>query len=330
MQVLEYPQTKQMESEDVFLIDGTKGTRTATLKSVADRATEFVDPVKARGSLDINSATEATSQGYEEERRRHLTGLFEDVDGNYYKVPITRINQIAADQFSGPIYHKLEPRQRNLGSVVTDEQWAAIDDGSFDDLFVGDYWRIGDISWRIVDIDYWLYTGESGYNCTKNHLVIMPDSGILNCKMTENSSATGGYYNSTLRNVKMSDIEAIVNAAFPSSHILNHKEIFVNETDNNGGPSGIVWADSKIEVPNQAMLFGSRYLSVGHDSCISKTQLMWFSLWPGTMYANRTTFWTRDVTSSNTWAVVRGQGQVSTFHGNDETVLVRPVFGICA
>lgn len=39
--------------------------------------------------------------------------------------------------------HNAIYRGKNLGSAVTAAQWAAIDAGTFEDLFIGDYWTIG-------------------------------------------------------------------------------------------------------------------------------------------------------------------------------------------
>ena len=46
-------------------------------------------------------------------------------------------------------------RGKNLGTALTAVQKAAIKDGSFKGMFLGDYWSIGGRIWRIVDMDYW-------------------------------------------------------------------------------------------------------------------------------------------------------------------------------
>ncbi len=64
----------------------------------------------------------------------------------------------AAVAFAGsisPEAHSRIFRGKNLGTSVTAAQKAAIQDGTFKDLFLGDYWVIGGVNWRIVDMDYW-------------------------------------------------------------------------------------------------------------------------------------------------------------------------------
>ena len=37
-------------------------------------------------------------------------------------------------------------RGNNLGSSVTEEQWNAIQSGTFEDLYIGDYWTISRVN----------------------------------------------------------------------------------------------------------------------------------------------------------------------------------------
>ena len=60
-------------------------------------------------------------------------------------------------------------RGKNLGSSVTAAQKTAIQNGTFDDLFIGDYWTIGGVKWLIADMDYWYNCGDTAF--TKHHLV---------------------------------------------------------------------------------------------------------------------------------------------------------------
>ena len=59
----------------------------------------------------------------------------------------------AAVEFAGlvsAINHRNVYRGKNLGSSVTAAQKAAIQNGTFDDLFIGDYWVIGGVTWVIA------------------------------------------------------------------------------------------------------------------------------------------------------------------------------------
>ena len=72
--------------------------------------------------------------------------------------------------------HRTEVRYKNLGTEITEAQLEAIRSGTFDDLYVGDYWVLDGKVQRIVDIDY--YCGKEGTGAeTTHHLVVLPDIG---------------------------------------------------------------------------------------------------------------------------------------------------------
>ena len=66
-------------------------------------------------------------------------------------------------------YHNSVFRGKYLGTSVTAEQHAQIAAGTFKDLYIGDYWTINGVNWRIAHFDYWLRTGDT--ECTKHHIV---------------------------------------------------------------------------------------------------------------------------------------------------------------
>jgi len=47
-----------------------------------------------------------------------------------------------------------------LGNTVTVAQYLAISSGTFDDLYIGDYWTIGGVNWRIAAFNYYRNTGD--------------------------------------------------------------------------------------------------------------------------------------------------------------------------
>ena len=81
-------------------------------------------------------------------------------------------------------------RGKNLGSSVTAAQKASIQNGSFDGLFIGDYWTIGGVKWLIADMDYWYNCGDTAF--TKHHLVIIPETALYNAQMNTTNTTEGG------------------------------------------------------------------------------------------------------------------------------------------
>ena len=72
--------------------------------------------------------------------------------------------ELAALLFNNAGAHNAIYRGKNLGTSVTAAQWAAIANGSFTDLYIGDYWVIGDFNWRIAAFDYYYKSGDT--SCT--------------------------------------------------------------------------------------------------------------------------------------------------------------------
>ena len=119
-------------------------------------------------------------------------------------------------------------RGKSLGSSVTAEQWAMIGAGTFDDLYIGDYWTINDINWRIAAFDYWLHTGDT--ECITHHIVIVPDAILAtDVPMNSTNTASGAdvgsdFYTGNHSNTGKSQSVTKVNSAFGSAHILSYRE----------------------------------------------------------------------------------------------------------
>ena len=69
---------------------------------------------------------------------------------------------------SGAGAHNSVYRGANLGTSVTSAQWAAIQAGTFDDMYIGDYWVIGGVTYRITAFDYYLRVGDT--DMTTHHV----------------------------------------------------------------------------------------------------------------------------------------------------------------
>ena len=112
----------------------------------------------------------------------------------------------------GAGYHN-KPRASGykcLGSVITDKQHYAIEDKSFDDLFVGDYWTIGGRNYRIVHNNYYFNTGDTA--CTTPHCVIVPDTNLYTHCMNDTNITTGGYVGSKMYTEGLTQAQEIINS----------------------------------------------------------------------------------------------------------------------
>lgn len=235
----------------------------------------------------------------------------------------------AASALIGPQLHRMIFRGRNLGTVFTTEQKTAIQNGTFDGLWLGDYWEINNVKWRIIDFDYWYNRGNPKF--TTHHLVIMPDTGIGNAKMNDTSITTGGYVGSLMYTTNMNTAKTAVTTAFGSS-VLTHKEYLINAVTS-GYPSAGAFVDSSVELPNEIMIFGSYIYTPSGDGTIdvkrytiSNSQFALFRVCPEFILSGNG-YWLRDVASATHFARVDGSGG-STSTGAANAYDIRPVFPI--
>lgn len=225
------------------------------------------------------------------------------------------------------------PRFKYLGTSVTSEQWAAIQNGTFDGLFLGDYWTINGVDYIIVAFDYWLNTGDTP--CTKHHVVVIPRVNLYTYKFNPTNTTEGGYVGSDLYKNGLTQAKTTINSAFGSAHILSHRQYLMNAVTN-GKPTGSDWYDSTVELMNENMVYGGRQFSPMPDgtdprnTCrnytIDKSQLPLFHLAPW-LIRNRQWYWLRDVVSAAGFADVDSLGNADCYSASHAGA-VRPVVGL--
>lgn len=228
-----------------------------------------------------------------------------------------------------PEMHRNIFRGKNLGSSLTAQQLANIRNNTFEDLFVGDYWVINSVTWRIVDINYWLRCGDTDF--TTPHLVIMPDTSLYSAQMNAENTTAGAYVGSAMYTTNLNDAKTAVAAAFGDA-VLTHREYLTNAVSN-GYPSAGAWYDSTVELPNECMMYGSHIFTAGGDGSfiparytINKSQLALFKLVPKFIH-NRQWFWLRDVVSASGFAGVSDRGRAGCYIASNSSG-VRVVFAI--
>ena len=249
----EYPAVSRPAKNDIFIIDGPKGTRKLTM---ADAAIELIGMISS-------------------------------------------------------INHRNIWRGKFLGNAVTAAQNAAIENGTFDDIFIGDYWTISGVDWVVADMDYFYRTGDT--ELTKHHLVIIPRSGLYTHVMNDANSTEGGYANSKMRASGLDEAKAKFTAAF-GDMIITRRELFTNAVTN-GKPSGGAWMDATVELMNEIMVYGTTVFTPGCDGATipylyttNKIQLAAFQLNPAFITVRRQWYWLRDVVSTTDFASVDYHG----------------------
>lgn len=221
-------------------------------------------------------------------------------------------------------------RGKNLGTTVTEEQWEAISSGTFTDLYIGDYWVIGGVNWRIAAFDYYLNCGDTSF--TKHHAVIVPDTCLYKAQMNTTNVTTGAYKGSAMYTANLTQAKSTINSAFGSSHVLSHR-IYLSNATSNGRASAGEWTDSTVDLMCEHMVYGSGIFSPVSDGSsvpnnyrVEKGQLPLFALEPSRI-CNRDNWWLRDVITAALFARVDGGGYASCDDASD-SLGVRPAFCI--
>lgn len=323
MKITDYEKVQALAASNIFLLDGPNGTKTIAADALAKALIGLLSSKDFIGGVNLSE----------------LTQINELVSGNKLLVGTTDGNKAIAaedalfamlDGFAPVELRRVLFRGKNLGTALTAVQKAAIKDGSFKGMFLGDYWSIGGRIWRIVDMDYWYNCGDTAF--TSHHLVIMPDEALYNAQMNTTNVTTGGYVGSEMYKSNLANAKTIVNAAFQGS-VLTHREYLCNAVAN-GRPSGGAWFDSSIELPNESMMYGHPHFSPTSDGStvpaiytISKTQLALFMVCPRFIVNRSYNQWLRDVVSSASFALVDYLG-LSNFHNASYSDGVRPVFPV--
>lgn len=219
-------------------------------------------------------------------------------------------------------------RGKNLGTSVSSAQWTAIQNASFDDIFVGDYWVIGGVNWRIACCDYFYNTSNTAL--TKHHLVIVPDTQLYTANMNDTNTTEGAYVNSKMRTENLEQAKTQIKNAFGASHVLSHR-LFLSTATANGRASAGGWYDADVEIMTEHMVYGNGVFSPVSDGSsipnnyrVEKSQLPLFTFSPN-LISNRQWYWLRDVISSAYFAGVTGDGR-ATCRAASSVAGVRPYF----
>ena len=179
-------------------------------------------------------------------------------------------------------YHNANPRGKNLGSSLTAAQISAISDGTYNDLYVGDYWQFSNVpySWedengdtqsgtysgtmRIMDVNY------LGLGSGSRHVLVMPDAYLYRHRFTEAVELdeaqaelkANGYATSYMRRVGLNRATAIFEACFGADHILEYTDYLSKHFNDSGNATSYAAGGAngdavcRVELPTYMMFYG--------------------------------------------------------------------------
>lgn len=242
----------------------------------------------------------------------------DDADAGKFAATAEMVEQAVSVFMAGfsPEMHRNIFRGRCLGESITAGQLAVIRDGSFADLYVGDYWEINGTKYRIADINYWRNVGyPESEKVQKPHILIVPDTVLGSGQMHTSNSTYGGYRNSEMKSTRLNNIAKTLPDTFKSL-LLTHRMF-----------SDGAWINASVDLMSEVMVHGTYICTDNSNKQTSDTQqLALFRLAPElkTIGVN---YWLRNVAGSQTYTLISQYGDASSDMATS-TYGIRPVFAI--
>lgn len=230
-------------------------------------------------------------------------------------------------------------RGQNLG-VLNATHIANIQNGTFHDMFVGDYFTINGSSYVIADINYKKDHGDT--TPLGNHLLLMPTDwsktptqtlapdGKTTHYMNDTDTTAGGFAGSKLYKTYLPQIEQKLASDF-GNHLLNFREIVSTHVDDSGAPDQAEWCDTKVAIPSETMIYGTTvsgnskngsWYNVGDGAC----QLALMRLNSEERNFHRQAIWLRDIRSASEFAAAGNTGDAHWFGASYPWIGVRAFF----
>ncbi len=192
--------------------------------------------------------------------------------------------------------------------------YGQISNGTFDDIYVGDYFKgkNGTI-WLIADLDNYWHQGwkdkDDTYNLTGlnvHHATIIPANKLQDSRMNDTNTAVGGYKESEMYKTTLPSI--LTNKITPDfgTHVLSYQNLVSYKTDD-AGASDWVWETRQVDLMSEANVFGTMVASSSlYDIGIDNRQYAIFQLKPELinqdLSGNRYGYWLKAVTNSTSFA----------------------------
>lgn len=230
-------------------------------------------------------------------------------------------------------FHNSVYRGKNLGSTLTSEQKLAIKNGTFKDMFIGDYWesdKANKIKFRIAGFNYWK-CNQSPNDRPKNHVVIVADYNEQDkFPMCERlSDFTKGYANSSLKNKLnsgrlVSKEHAI--SVFGSPFILVHSEYLPIRIKEDGSYEYCSNVYGSFGLPTAEMVFGY-YDKLATDFQENGSRVLPLFVMNPELISGKNQYWLRNTRGNGIYAVENTNGSIAASNA-DTPNYVRLVFGV--
>ena len=221
-------------------------------------------------------------------------------------------------------------RGANLGAL-TSTHIANIQNGSFHDMFIGDYFSINGSNYVIAGINY--KKGHGDTSPLGNHLVLMPSDwsktptetlapdGKTTHYMNDTDTTAGGFAGSKLYQTYLPQIQTKLESDF-GANLMTFRTVVSTHVDDSGAPDQAEWRDAKVSIPNEVMIYGTTlngnnkngsWYNIGDEN----SQLPLMRLNDAERNFNRIgSMWLRDIPSASQFALAYSNGDARAFNAS--------------
>ncbi len=234
---------------------------------------------------------------------------------------------------AGKALHRNTYRGKDITEYYNDGSlYTRISNGSFEDIYVGDYIIANEVTWLIADIDNYLYTGPVNKKLIRHHLTVIPAKPLINASINDTDTTKGGYIMSQIATETLQALvseEGVIGKVF-KEHILTYSSTVSNAINEDG--TTIDWNsyDRKIDLMSEMNVHGAPiWSSSGYDTGIDNQQYAIFDLKPNFKFSfnnsNGFEYWLKDVVNSQQFAAISYSGTANKWYASN-TLGVRPRF----
>ena len=261
----------------------------------------------------------------------------------YLKIQIGNINNdtaLLAATGTG-LNHNGIYRGKNFGtflSVSAVENFLTahkVSSGVFEDLYLGDYFRLQDgtynVEWEIAGFDTYYQKGDTAF--TNHHIALIPKTNLLTSKMNDTNDTTGGYYNSYMHQSVIPTIDTNL-ATILGNHLLARRALLSNAMNKDltsgagagwmGCTTGWDWYTVKSCLMSEAAVYGSKVFSSSFHDVGEDCERLPIFQFKGHSYT-RQWFWLRAVASASNFAYANHAGGAYTYSASAAGGGVRPL-----
>ena len=192
-----------------------------------------------------------------------------------------------------------------------------IANGSFDDIYIGDYIidQKGNV-YRLAGLDIELNKGDNPLSL--HHAVIVTDFGLTSMGWNTTNTTVGGYKASAVQSYCDRNGQVTIESIFGETHVLVAQDVFSSDIDTSvtspgysawrGAASSFRWVSNKVRLMSEIEVFGTRVWSGGYDIGAANEQLPLFRLMPQLATGLRYDYWLSGIANATSACIVGNNG----------------------